>query len=70
MGAWKICVLSAGKKNHVHKIPPFRGGLGGESRFYFYGREDFPFLILKSQEEGVLRRVFLQKRTPLLAVAL
>ena len=25
MGAWKTCVLSAGKA-HVHKIPPFRGG--------------------------------------------
>ena len=38
------------RKNHVHKIPCFRGGGvfwvfflggGGESRFYFYGREDF-----------------------------
>ena len=33
---------------HVHKIPRFRGGggilvflLGGECRFYFYGRGDF-----------------------------
>ena len=31
-----------GKKTHVHKIPPFMGGVGGgECRFYFYGREDF-----------------------------
>ena len=37
------------KKNHVHKIPRFRGGgsilgfggRGGECRFYFYGRADF-----------------------------
>ena len=36
------------RKNHVHKIPRFRGGGyfgfgggGGECRFYFYGREDF-----------------------------
>ena len=35
------------RKNHVHKIPPFRGGGilgfggGGKCRFYFYGREDF-----------------------------
>ena len=32
-------------KTHVHKVPPFRGGilgfLGGECRFYSYGREDF-----------------------------
>ena len=36
------------QENHVHKIPPFRGGGilgfgggGGECRFYFYGRADF-----------------------------
>ena len=37
------------RKNHVHKIPRFRGGGGylglggggGKCRFYFYGREDF-----------------------------
>ena len=34
------------RKNNVHKIPPFRGGIlgffgGGECRFYFCGREDF-----------------------------
>ena len=40
------------RKNHVRKIPPFRGGVGGggilgfwggggKCRFYFYGREDF-----------------------------
>ena len=46
MDAWKS-VLYAGK-NHVHKIPRFRGGgvfwvlgAGGECRFYFYGRADF-----------------------------
>ena len=41
MDAWKKCVLSPGK-TRVHKIPPFRGGVGGgECRFYFYGRADF-----------------------------
>ena len=37
------------RKNHVHKIPRFKGGGilgflvggGGECRFYFYGRGDF-----------------------------
>ena len=35
------------RKNHVHKIPRFRGGGilgwggGGKCRFYFYGRGDF-----------------------------
>ena len=36
------------RKNHVHEIPHFRGGVnfgfflgGGKCRFYFYGREDF-----------------------------
>ena len=32
------------RKNHVRKIPRFRGGIlggGGECRFYFYGRADF-----------------------------
>ena len=54
-GRLEKCVLSAGK-THVHKIPRFRRGeyfgfLGGECRYYFYGREDFlpskhGFLIL------------------------
>ena len=41
MGAWRKCVLSAGKI-HVRKIPPVRVFFlgGGECRFYFYGRED------------------------------
>ena len=32
------------RKNHVRKIPPFRGGSfggGGECPFCFYGRADF-----------------------------
>ena len=47
MGAWKNCVLSAGKP-HVHRIVlVLRGegilgfGEGGACRFYFYGREAF-----------------------------
>ena len=44
----KKCV-SFCRKAHVHKIPPFKGGViwvfffwgGGECRFYLYGREDF-----------------------------
>ena len=43
MDAWKNAFFL--KKNHVHKIPRFRGGvfwvLGGECRFFFYGRADF-----------------------------
>ena len=41
------------RKNHVHKIPRFRGGIlglgGGECRFYFYGREDFSenFIVME-----------------------
>ena len=43
-------VLSAGK-THVHKIPPFRGGIlglgGGEGkcRSDFYGRDDFSDIV-------------------------
>ena len=46
------------RKNHVHKIPRFRGGGdfgfwgGGECRFYFYGREDFSEIV--SQNVSVL----------------
>ena len=45
-GRLEKCVLSAGKKTHVHKIPRFRwGGIlgfwGGEVPILFYGREDF-----------------------------
>ena len=46
------------RKNYVHKIPRFRGGVfwvffwGGECRFYFYGREDFAL------ESGWILRVF------------
>ena len=46
MDAWKNPFVLQ-KKNHVHKIPPFRGGGyfgfggGGKCRFYSYGREDF-----------------------------
>ena len=49
-GRAEKCVLSAGKI-HVHKIPRFRGGvfwvffLGGECRFYFYGRVDFSEIL-------------------------
>ena len=57
MGAWKKCVLSAGK-NPTQKIPRFRGGggilgflEGGKCRFYFYGREDFS----EAQEPGILQ---------------
>ena len=40
MDTWKKCVLSAGK-THVHKIPPFRGGILG---FVGGGRADFIFM--------------------------
>ena len=46
MDTWKNAIFLQ-EKTHVHKSPPFRGGvfwvffLGGECRFYFYGREDF-----------------------------
>ena len=45
MGAWKNCVLSAGKNLHAHKIPRFRGDIflvfGEGASILFYGREDF-----------------------------
>ena len=42
MDTWKKCVLSAGK-NHVRKIPPFRGGGlgGGSTDFIFMGARIF-----------------------------
>ena len=55
-GRLEKCVLSAGK-THVHKIPRFRGGgglfwvLGGDCRFYFYGRADFSDQIKIDQKE-------------------
>ena len=64
-GRLEECVLSAGK-THVHKIPRFGGGgyfwvfLGGECRFYFYGRADFSETVLREIggcPKGVLLRV-------------
>ena len=51
MDAWKKCVLFC-RKNPVHKIPRFRGGVfwvlggGGKCRFYFYVRADFSERVL------------------------
>ena len=53
MGAWKNCILSAGKP-HVHKIPRFRGGYfgfsfggggGGSADFIFMGAGIFLSIV-------------------------
>ena len=58
------------RKNHVHKIPRFRGGGfwvlggGGKCRFYFYGREDFSessMAVEDAVENRGLSRVFVSR---------
>ena len=75
LGAWKKCVLSAGKPMSIKFLVLVGGGYfgfwgrGGKCRFYFYGHEGFSEHLLEAQTGSGLSEVgFATTMLPVLRV--